>query len=70
MGFENMKKLVSGNASMDKKSSLVVKSIPRTYRIDMDIAEALNDSDLNKNKLVNRILREELIKMGLLHDES
>lgn len=66
MSFEDMKSALKTNVSMDKKSTIEVKTIMRSYRIDMDLAEALNTSDINKNKLVNTAIRCELVKRGLL----
>ena len=50
----------------NKKSTVVVKSVPRGYRIRIDIEEALVKHCYNKNKLVNDLLEKHLKSKGEL----
>ncbi len=66
MKFDDMKSALDDNTSMDKKSTVTVKSVPRTYRIRIDIEEALVKAGYNKNKLVNNLLEKHLKSKGEL----
>ncbi len=49
-----------------ESTAVVVKSVPRGYRIKIEIEEALVKSGVNKNKLVNDLLEKHLKEKGLL----
>lgn len=66
MDMKNIKSILSDNVSMDTVSKIKVKTISRSYRIEIDLVEALLNTEMNVTKFINNSLRKELEEKGLL----